>query len=77
MKKYTNRKFLNKKNNGMSETIHCYAGEEFYDKKKHKMYFLRLASCHSITTIHAGNKKEMIKKLKIIRHSINDFIKNI
>ena len=77
MKKYYSRKFLNPKNSSMTGAIYSCIEKEKYDGKKRNTYILRLASCHSVSAIHEGSKKRMLKKLKILNKEITKFINAI
>lgn len=72
---FNKRAFLNGKDSAYSGMVHCFAGKDYgMQGQIIDFYMMRLGSCHDICTIHAPDKKKMVKKMKILQNVINEFI---
>jgi hypothetical protein len=70
------KKFLNPKDHPSTGTICAYHGASHWGKREEETY-LSIGDCHVNARLHTTDKdgiKDFIKKLKIIRKVVDEFI---
>ena len=75
-KKYSSRKWLNKKGDPSTGSICCYHGASSWNKKTTDSY-LEVSDCHNSIRLHKTKTQsdhDFLMKMKKIRKSIDDFI---
>ena len=75
-KKYSSRKWLNKKGDPSTGSICCYKGPSAWNEKIIDSY-LEVSDCHNSVRLHktkSQSDKDFLMKIKKIRKSIDDFI---
>jgi hypothetical protein len=76
MKKYINRKWLNKKGSPSTGTVVAYAGPSPWNPKKETSIFFEVSDCHCSARLHKtteDNMSDFIYKLRKLAKTANDF----